>query len=71
VVIHDLNIVRVALMPAETDAPLVINPDAPSASAVAFQRLQPIPRENTQIFQPSGMMQHPQFPQCDRLHGVI
>jgi len=52
VVVRDFNVVRVAVVPAEADAPLVIDPDAPLARAVAFQRLKPVAGWNTEILQP-------------------
>jgi len=42
VIVHDLNINRIRIHPAETEPPLIVNPNAVLPSAVAFESLQPI-----------------------------
>jgi hypothetical protein len=42
VVINDFDLRHIAIFPTETDAPLVIDADAPLAGAVSFQRFQAI-----------------------------
>jgi hypothetical protein len=44
VVIHYLDVVRIAVTPREADPPAVIDPNAVLAGPVLFQRLQPIAR---------------------------
>jgi hypothetical protein len=42
VIVHDLDIVRVALGPSEADAPLIINPNAHLSCPVSFQSFETI-----------------------------
>jgi hypothetical protein len=42
VIVHDLHVKRVAVLPTEADAPLVVDADAPLALAVALEGLEPI-----------------------------
>src|SRR5690606_19179933 len=51
VIIHDLDVDRVTVLPAETNAPLVVHADAVLPGAVAFQSLQPVARRCPQIEQ--------------------
>jgi hypothetical protein len=44
VVVDDFNVVGVAVNPAETDAPLIVDADAVLAFALALQGFQPIGR---------------------------
>jgi hypothetical protein len=44
VVVDDLNLERVAIAPDETNAPLVIDPDAVLTSAIAGQCFQAVVR---------------------------
>src|SRR3569833_3323100 len=46
-IVHDLDRLG-AVVPSETDAPLVVDPDAVLARAVALQRLQPVARRTPQ-----------------------
>lgn len=41
-VVGDLDIVGIAIFPAEADSPMVIDPDAPLTGAIAGKLLQPI-----------------------------
>jgi hypothetical protein len=70
-IVNNFNMVRIVFLPAEADAPLVIDPNAPLAAAAAFERFQSGAGKSSQISQPLGIMQHTQFPQCHSLHGVI
>ena len=70
-IINNFNLVCIVFLPAEADAPLVIDPNAPLAAAAAFERLQTGAGKRGQISQPLGMVQHTQLPQCYSLHGVI
>jgi hypothetical protein len=51
VVIHDLNVVNVALFPSEANPPLIVYADAELAPAVAFERFKPIVGWAAQIVQ--------------------
>jgi len=54
VIIDDLDVVRIAVEPAEADPPLVIHPDAVLPTAIAFQSLQMVAGGNFQIVEPLG-----------------
>jgi hypothetical protein len=56
-IIDNFHIVRVRVLPTETDAPLVIHSDAVLAFAVALQSFQPIARWNNQLSQVRGGVQ--------------
>ncbi len=62
VVIHDLNIVRVAVTPREADAPAVVDSNAVCPGTVAFQEFQLVSRRNTQILQAQRPMQIQKLP---------
>jgi hypothetical protein len=49
VVIHDLDAVGIAALPAEADSPLIIDANAVLAFAVSFERLELVPRRGLQI----------------------
>jgi hypothetical protein len=56
-VIHDLNVMSVAITPGEADAPLVINANAICPRAAAFQKLELVSRRHTKIPQAKRPMQ--------------
>src|SRR4051794_2719297 len=68
VVIDDLHVQRIPSLPAEADAPLVIDPDAPLPLAVAGQALQPIRGRHSEIFDPDRTVQHPKLAQSHLLN---
>lgn len=47
--------------PSETDAPLVVDPDAVLAFAAALQGFEPVCRGSAQIIQHSGIAEHAQL----------
>ncbi len=61
-IIHDLDVFRAigARRPLETEAPLLVDPNAVLAFPVAGQSLQMVPRELCQIPQAGGCFQDPQ-----------
>jgi hypothetical protein len=67
-IVDDLDIVRIVTDPPETDAPLVIDPDAHLARSATLQYLEPIARRIAQVFQSQRGIQLPQFPQSTLLH---
>jgi hypothetical protein len=69
-IIYDLNVKRVAIPPPERDPPLVVDPDAEAAGAVAFQLLQPVTGWHEQILEPSRAIQIEQLPARGPLHGM-
>ena len=55
-VIHDLNIVGVALSPAEANPPLVVDADADLTAPISAQLLQSVGRRNPEVLQqPRGL----------------
>jgi hypothetical protein len=50
-VVHDLHVVGVAAAPREADAPLIVDPNAELARAIAAQRLKAIARGNPKVVQ--------------------
>jgi len=56
-VVHDLNVKGIRTVPAEADAPLVVDADAVLARSAAFQRLQPVARGHRYVSQANGSMQ--------------
>jgi hypothetical protein len=53
-VVNDLDLIRCAILPAETDAPLVIDPNAMLAHAVADELLESVARRDAQILERLG-----------------
>jgi hypothetical protein len=48
-VIDNFDLVRIRVLPDETDAPLVINADTVLSGSFAFQAFEPISRRHPQI----------------------
>jgi hypothetical protein len=46
VIVHDFDVVGIALVPTETDPPLGIDPDAELPDSGSSELLQPIARRN-------------------------
>ena len=69
-IVYDLDSVCIALMPAEANAPLSIDPNAVLAFAIATQRLQLIRGRDTQCAQICGGVDHPQFAHRNPLNVV-
>ncbi len=60
-VIDDLNVEHIALLPYETDAPLIVDANTVLPLPVALEQLQPVAGDGSQIPElPSGI-EHPQF----------
>jgi hypothetical protein len=57
VVIHDLNVMRMAFTPGKANAPLVIDPNAVPAGTIAFQQFQLVSGRPAKILQPECPMQ--------------
>jgi hypothetical protein len=58
VVIDDLHVVSICSFPAETDAPLVVDPDAVLSGPISPQNLQPVAGRNPQILKRLCPVQH-------------
>jgi hypothetical protein len=63
-VVDDLDIVRVTVLPTETDTPLVVYTDAVLALAIATQRLKPVTRRNQQVLKCPRPVEVEQLPSC-------
>ena len=63
----DFHVVGVTLDPSKTDAPLIVDPDAVLAFAIALEGFESIGRWNTQIIQHGGVPEHTQLATC---HGL-
>lgn len=50
-VIHNFNVKSVAVLPVETDPPLVVDANAELTGAVPFEQFQTVPRRQAQIGQ--------------------
>jgi hypothetical protein len=61
VVIHDLNVMRIAVAPSEADAPLVIDPNAVGSRPATLQQFELVSRRNAEILQPQRLMQEQQL----------
>jgi hypothetical protein len=61
-VVADLNVVRVAVTPPETDAPLIVDSDAVLPSTVASEPLETVSRWYTKVFQRLRGIQNQQLP---------
>jgi hypothetical protein len=61
-VIDHFDIIRIAVGPAETDSPLVVDADAVPAFAIALQGFQPIARGYGHLAQFRRRVQRQEFP---------
>lgn len=68
VVVDDLDIVSVAVNPHETDAPLIIDPDAVLVPPISTEPLKPVPRWVPQIADSMSIVQHAELSQRDVLN---
>lgn len=66
-VIHNFHVVGISVVPAKTNAPLVVDSDAVLASAIAFQRFEPISRRRQQLSNFCGCMKNEQLSTRDTL----
>jgi L-alanine-DL-glutamate epimerase-like enolase superfamily enzyme len=69
VVVDDLDIVRIASLPYEADAPLVVDANAVLAPAVALERLQMIAWRGLQVLEDPSAVQIEQLPASRPLDG--
>jgi hypothetical protein len=66
VIIRDLYLMRPVNFPDETDAILIVDPDAVLSDASSFQRFQPIARRYSKVAQVDGRFDLVQFAESDR-----
>ena len=50
-IVNDLDLMRIAVLPSEADAPLIVDPNTVLPSALPSQLLQSIPRRDAQIIE--------------------
>jgi alanine-alpha-ketoisovalerate/valine-pyruvate aminotransferase len=62
-IIHDLDVKRVAILPEEANAPLIVNSHTPLSAPIPCEFFQSIGGWNPQIIQCGGSAQHSQFSQ--------
>ncbi len=62
VIIDNLDVVRIAITPHKTDAPLVIDPNAVRPGAIALEQFHLVAGRYAKIFQPPGLMEVQKFP---------
>jgi hypothetical protein len=62
VVVHDLNLVRIAVTPGEADAPLVIDPNAIRPRPFPFEQFQLASGRDAKILQPECPIQVQKLP---------
>ena len=69
-IVHDLNILGSAIVPAETDPPLIIDPDAVLPRAIASKSFKAIARRHTEIVERIRRMHHQQLSKRDTLNDA-
>lgn len=60
-VVHDLDIMSVATVPSEADAPLPVDADRMLPRTAALERFQPVPGWRAQVAKLLGLIEHPQL----------
>jgi hypothetical protein len=60
-VVHDLNLVRIIILPGKADSPLIIDTDAHSSFQAALENFKAIGRWDSQILQGAGVVYHSEF----------
>jgi hypothetical protein len=63
-VIHDFDVLGSAACPPKADSPLVVDPDAVLALAVAPQGFQSIARRDPQVIEATGDLELAKFATC-------
>jgi hypothetical protein len=61
-IVHNLNLMGAPVVPSETDAPLVVDPDAHLPFTVAFENLKPVSWRISEILDGQRRIQLPQLP---------
>jgi len=64
VIVHNLDLVRVSVLPSKADAPLVVDANAVLTLSVAVQRFEPIARRDSQVLNSACSMQIKKLPPC-------
>jgi hypothetical protein len=66
-VVDDFDIGCVPFLPSETDAPLIVDSNAPRPASIPSELLEPIRWRNPQIRESGRGIEHAQLPQCNLL----
>jgi len=61
VVVNDFYVVGVALLPAETDTPLLVYPDTVLALALTLEGLEAIGGRHPEVLKVLGPIEHPEL----------
>ena len=69
-VIHNLNVIRIAIIPGEADAPLVVNPNAVCPGAIGPEQFKLISRRHAKILQSPGLMKVQELAPGSPLDGL-
>ena len=69
-IIHDLDVVRVSLVPDKADAPPVVDAEAVLPGMIALQSLEPIARRRSEIAQLRCAVQLAQYAPGDSFDGA-
>ncbi len=64
VIVHDLDIFGARVRPSKADPELIVYADAVLSCAVSLQRLETVPRWDTQILKKVGDLQLPELATC-------
>ena len=62
-VVHDLDVLGVAVRPAKADPPLIVDPDTVLSGAIAFELLESVAWWDTKVFKCLGSVHSHQLPQ--------
>jgi hypothetical protein len=63
-IIHDFDIPRIAIAPAKTNAPLVVDPDAVLPTPIASKGLKSIARRHREFRQLANRIEYQQLTAC-------
>lgn len=66
-IVDDLDVKGIAVLPTETDPPLVINTDAVLSGAIALELVEPIARWHAEVINRLGGVHGDEFAQ----HGAV
>jgi hypothetical protein len=69
VIIHNLDFVRIAVLPDKADSPLIVDANTVLTLTVAVERFQPIAGGRREVAEFRSSIQLPQFPLSDPLEG--
>lgn len=57
-IIHNLDLIGIPVSPDKAHTPLIVDPDAVLAFAIAFQGFETIGEPYSQVIQASGVVEH-------------